>query len=150
MTARAIRAAVDRIFRRENIANGALRRWTLLRGPAGRALYLHHFRCADARSLHDHPKRFASILLRGGYVEETANPAPLPQEWPFGRRRRQFRAPCVRSFEASHLHRIRPLPGGCWTLVLVGPKVREWGFVHNDEWIHWRRWHEVYDERGGC
>lgn len=150
-----MRKAIDRIFRRENIANGALHRWTLWRGPRGRALYLHHFRCADARSLHDHPKRFTTILLRGGYVEETdavrlvdvgaAKPMRVQ-----ARKRRQFRAPCVRSFEARHLHRIRPLPGGAWTLALTGPKVREWGFEHGNRWIHWRRFHEVYDERGGC
>jgi len=139
---RAIRAVVDRIFRRENIANGALHRWTLLRGPAGRCT------CTISAA----PTRARCTTTPSASPRSCCGAAMSrkPRTRPRCRRRRQFRAPCVRSFEASHLHRIRPLPGGCWTLVLVGPKVREWGFVHNDEWIHWRRWHEVYDERGGC
>lgn len=137
----------DRIFRREDIARGALRRWTLFRLPGGRALYLHHFRCSDARSLHDHPKRFVTIGLRGGYVEES----PDPWEWlalSHARIRRQFRAPWIRTFGTHHIHRVRVSRRGCWTLAYVGPATREWGFLHRGRWIPWRRFHEVYDERG--
>ena len=133
----------DRIFRREDIARGALRRWTLFRLPGGRALYLHHFRCSDARSLHDHPKRFVTIGLKGGYVEEWLDTA-------FGRhwtRRRQFRAPWIRAFDAQHIHRVRPSRSGCWTLAFVGRKTRDWGFLRNYRWIPWQRYREVYDER---
>ena len=120
-----MRQLVDRILRREDIAGGALRRWTLLRGFRGRALYLHHFRCSDARSLHDHPKRFVTIGLRGGYVEERLNPSPLLWTRATGRLRRQFRAPWVRGFPARHAHRVRVSRRGCWTLAYVGLKRRE-------------------------
>lgn len=140
-----MRALVDRILRREDIAGDALRRWTLLRLPRGRALYLHHFRCSDARSMHDHPKRFVTIGLRGGYVEES--PGLFPLLWECGRLRRQFRAPWIRAFPARHAHRVRVSRRGCWTLAYVGPKTRGWGFVHRNRWIPWQRFHEVYDER---
>ena len=142
-----MRKLIDRIFRREDIARGALRRWTLLRLPGGRAVYLHHFRCPDARSLHDHPKRFVTIGLRGGYVEERLDPSPLLWTCATGRLRRQFRAPWIRTFPARHVHRVRPSRRGCWTLAYVGPKVREWGFFHRNHWIPWQRFREVYDER---
>lgn len=135
--------AIDRILRREDIAGGALRRWTLLRLPRGRALYLHHFRCSDARSLHDHPKRFVTVGILGGYVEESLEPAFLAEI----RCRRRFVAPWIRTFPARHVHRVRVSPRGCWTLAYVGPKTREWGFLHRNRWIPWQRFHEVYDER---
>lgn len=138
----------DRIFRREDIAGGALRRWTLFRLPGGRALYLHHFRCSDARSMHDHPKRFVTIGLKGGYVEESLVQFPLLQTCWTGRVRQRFVAPWIRAFGAHHIHRTRVSPRGCWTLAYVGPRVREWGFVHRGRWIHWKRFREVYDERG--
>lgn len=135
----------DRIFRREDIAAGALRRWTLFRLPGGRALYLHHFRCSDARWLHDHPKRFVTIGLKGGYVEEYL----LPWEWLAARplARRQCRAPWIRSFPANHIHRVRVSPRGCWTLAWAGRATRDWGFLRGNRWIHWQRYGEVHGER---
>ena len=136
----------DRIFRREDISAGALRRWTLFRLPGGRALYLQHFRCSDARSMHDHPKRFVTIGLRGGYVEESLDP------WWWlarrhSRRRRRYVAPWIRTFPARHVHQVRVSRRGAWTLAYVGPKTRDWGFLHRNRWIPWQRFHEVYDER---
>lgn len=68
---------LDRILRLEEI-NGAgtcptyLYRWTLLRLKNGIGVYLHHFVGNDwSRDLHDHPKRFISVGLWGGYTEET-------------------------------------------------------------------------------
>ena len=142
---------VDRIFRHEAV-NGRcvtdryLNRWTLLRLPGGRALYLHHFVGSDwSRDLHDHPKRFVSIGLRGGYVEETETDlyyGPHP--------RRQFRAPWVRRFGPRHTHRLRVPPRGCWTLVYVGRTEREWGFWQSGRWVHWRRYVALFGGEGGC
>ena len=136
----------DRIFRREDIGRGALRRWTLFRLPGGRALYLHHFRCSDARSMHDHPKRFVTVGLRGGYVEESLDPSSLLRTCASGRVRRRYVAPWIRAFPARHVHRVG-VSRGAWTLAYVGPATREWGFLHRGRWIPWRRFHEVYDER---
>lgn len=155
-----------------------LYRWTLLRlGPI--AVYLHHFVGDDwSLDLHDHPKRFVSIGLKGGYIEETPDTV-----WPtgavVGHTRRPFNAPWIRTFPAEHRHRIlmfrkhgfnsrredNPLMD-CWTLVIVGPKVREWGFWHRAahdevvaafeesatwglEWMYrWIPWREYVDDAG--
>lgn len=125
---------IDRVFKLEEI-NGKNRcptylfRWTLLRFPWF-SVYLHHFVGDDwSLDLHDHPKRFISIGLSGQYIEET----------PVGARR--YRAPWVRTFPASHIHRLRMIDGGeCWTLVIVLKPVRDWGFWHFGRFIPFREY----------
>jgi len=74
---------IDRVFSREEMDGDGrcatyLVRWTLLKWR-GRGIYLHHFVGDDwSKDLHDHPKRFISIGLRGGYIEET--PESLARE----------------------------------------------------------------------
>ena len=90
-------------------------------------VYLHHFVANDwTRDLHDHPKRFVSIGLKGSYVEETASGDQL------------FVAPWLRTFPPTHIHRIRATD--CWTMVIVLRAVREWGFWNEGKWIHWKRY----------
>lgn len=125
---------LNRFFKLEEI-NGSgncptyLYRWTLLRTPWF-AVYLHHFVADDwSRDMHDHPKKFWSIGLWGSYIEET------PEY------RKFFHAPWIRSFPATHIHRLRLFPGRtCWTLVVVGKVVRKWGFWHLGKWIGWREY----------
>ncbi|MFZ4411301.1 MAG: hypothetical protein ACOYOH_28435 [Paracraurococcus sp.] len=100
-----------------------LRRWFLTPRGDGPAVYLHQFaRDDDDRALHDHPWPSIGIILRGGYLEHT----------PAGVRQRLVgdvvqRAPTDR-------HRVvlmRDAAGvamPCWTLFLVGARVRDWGF----------------------
>lgn len=89
--------------------------------------YLHKFTGSDwSRDLHDHPKRFISIGLRGSYLEET------PQGFT------RYDAPWIRTFPATHKHRLSTPWGNCWTLVIVLRTVREWGFWHEGEFIEWR------------
>lgn len=118
-----------------------LRRWWLL--PLNRwcNVYLHHFlRDDDDRALHDHPWANLSILLRGGYYEITRGPdGTLERRW-----RRPGR-PVVR-LRAAAPHRIElrrdaagaPVP--CWSLFVIGPKVRSWGFHCPRGWVHWRQY----------
>lgn len=130
----AIKKLIDRLFSLEAL-NGHdlcptyMYRWTLLKfGFGGYGLYLHHFVADDwSRDMHDHPKRFISIGLRGRYIEET----------PAGER--EYRAPWIRTFPAEHIHRIRLHPGEeAWTLVLVLKTVRRWGFWNSGSWVPWR------------
>ena len=104
-------------------------RWTLLKLRSS-AVYLHHFVGDDwSRDLHDHPKRFISIGLCGSYCEET----------PAGQR--MYRAPWIRTFPATHIHRIFLVDGQpCWTIVIVLRATRPWGFWHAGRWIHWREY----------
>lgn len=106
-----------------------LYRWRVFRFR-GIALYVHRLVGDDwSRDLHDHPKRFVTLMVAGGYTEET----------PKGRR--EFSAPWLRSFPASWRHRVfLGRYRECWTLVLVWAAVRPWGFWHNGRWIHWREY----------
>jgi hypothetical protein len=52
-------------------------RWVLPLGPLG-SLRLHHWLASDdLRAYHDHPSHFATLVLRGGYWDETKGGA----EW---------------------------------------------------------------------
>jgi hypothetical protein len=118
-----------------NMCPTYLYRWTLLRAFGWR-VYLHHFVGDDwSRDIHDHPKRFYSIGLRGAYWEEYAGSCGEI-------RGRTWVAPWFRSFPATHRHRLSLLTpeSDCWTLVIVGRPEREWGFWHDGTWIHWRRY----------
>lgn len=127
-------------------AGAYLRRWYLLpRNPVFN-VYLHNFlRSDDDRALHDHPWHWASLLLRGQYIEHTIAAG--------GIHHRQLRQPgSIKLCAPWRAHRVElvsagselapaserirylaglqaadaPLP--CWTLFITGPRVREWGF----------------------
>jgi hypothetical protein len=87
---------------------------------------LHHIlRSDNAVSFHDHPWDFTSFLLSGGYTEVTPTGT---RWWP--------RFSVIRR-RAEDLHRLvltRPV----WTLVLTGPRRREWGFEIDGQWVHWQ------------
>ena len=136
---------IDRLFRLEEINGGNrcptyLYRWTLFqpRRPRwlwrGFGVYLHHFVGDDwSRDLHDHPKRFISIGLWGAYCETVGHGSDLVGS------RRIYIAPWIRTFPAEHIHRLSLIQGRpCWTLVIVLRSVREWGFWHDGQWIHWK------------
>ena len=150
---------LSRYFKHEEI-NGAgrcptyLHRWTLFQPRRPKALwrgfgiYLHKFVGDDwSRDLHDHPKRFISIGLKGAYVERYVDGTMTVQHslGPITKQReceRIYRAPWVRTFPASHIHRLRLLQDNrpCWTLVIVLRSVREWGFWNMGRFIPWREY----------
>lgn len=128
---------LNRLFKLEEV-NGARRcptylyRWTIFR-LFGFGLYLHRFVGNDwSLDCHDHPKRFTTLMIFGRYRETVHTP-------PDGYAEREYRAPWLRSFPASHCHRLTLWPGEeCWTLVLVGRAVRPWGFWNLGRFIQWR------------
>ena len=138
---------LDRLFQHEEI-NGHnrcetyLHRW-ILGSTRWFKIYLHHFVGNDwTRDLHDHPKRFISIGLKGWYIEST----PLGDTI--------FIAPWIRSFPATHIHRLTCPDKNTWTLVIVLKTTREWGFWHDGGFIHWRDYvkptNEIADEMKDC
>jgi hypothetical protein len=148
---------LDRLFGAPEEINGRERcptylfRWTLLKRQNW-GVYLHHFVGDDwSLDLHDHPKRFVSIGLRGRYVELTPDPNG-------GTRTKTWNAPWVRSFAPEHIHRLRMVRGwlgeieDCWTLVIVLKAVRPWGFWHNGKFIGWREYidSETADAMKAC
>jgi hypothetical protein len=137
---------IDRLFKLERINGDGrcptyLYRWTLLGTPWFK-VYLHRFVADDwSKDLHDHPKRFVTIGLRGGYVERTPTGA------------KTWLAPWIRSFPAEHTHRVETIIGReCWTIAIVFKTVRKWGFHADGKWIHWREYvdSERADEMKSC
>jgi hypothetical protein len=148
----AMHKLLNRIFGVAEEINGANRcptylyRWSILSWQ-GRKVYLHKFVGDDwTLDLHDHPKRFISIGLQGAYVEHLSEGGYRYAV------RRVFRAPWIRSFAAEHKHRIETPFGNCWTLVIVGKPVRDWGFWHDGEFVHWREYvsSETADKMKAC
>lgn len=91
-------------------------RYTLLKTPLFR-VYLHCLYAPRWHPMgHDHPWSFVTLILRGGYLEWT----------PSGK---FYRPPgSVLHREAEFAHNV--ITGGvCWSLVVTGPKRREWQFV---------------------
>lgn len=85
---------------------------------AGRQLLLHHFRPHTEREFHDHPWPFVTVVLWGGYLDESLDA--------HGRIvRDQLLVGSVRRRPALHAHRTS-CRRHTWTLVLTGRKRRVW------------------------
>lgn len=96
-------------------------------------VYLHHICQSDPQGLHDHPWKWASFILQGGYWEYT----PQGKFW------REVGS--FRTGRAADLHRIeidKELAGAeTWTLFFVGPRIRDWGFIAaNGVWTQWQQY----------
>jgi hypothetical protein len=154
-----VKKILDRLFGVAEEINGRFRcptylyRWTLFSWRGHCSLYLHHFVGDDwSRDLHDHPKRFISIGLWGWYLEEI--PVMLTPETG-GTKITKYRAPWIRTFPASHVHRLSVPSKNCWTLVAVLKPTREWGFWHLGRFIPWRDYvdgadAEIADKMKAC
>lgn len=100
-----------------------LTRWRVIQTPWG-GLYVHRFTGPDPRpTLHDHPWNFRSIVLRGGYVERRLDPITMEVDEDHVVRR-------TNRVKATHCHSImRLLRVPTWTVMLVGPRRRTWGYL---------------------
>lgn len=119
-------------------------RWWNLENPRTRTTFLRRLYIANtpflgvklhwllepdwARDLHDHPWTFISIVLRGGYYEEVKTPEGTELKKVFWWNLKR----------AGEAHRIAMVLPGTITLVINGPKVREWGFHTRQGWEHWK------------
>lgn len=116
-------ALVKKVIGRDQPDGPFMVRYILLQTPWF-GVYVHNLLRPDAdRDCHDHPWVFGSLVLRGGYLEE-ARLAPgalesvsrrwLPGSWHW--------------MPLAHSHRIVHVEPNTWSVVLVGPKVKDWGF----------------------
>lgn len=134
-----------------------LLRWYLTERHRCGGGYLHNFRRSDDDSaLHDHPWPSCSIILRGSYYE--VMPA-FPRLWPEDRTTiiRYRRAGDIVFRGAMTPHRVvlpeddSGDPIECWSLFLVGPRLRDWGFWCPQGWRHWEEFvARRADGAGGC
>lgn len=104
-------------------------------------LYLHKFEGPDPRpTLHDHPWDFVSIILRGGYTERRSygpfnfHIESIPLHGAKGRVRLRTwlraRINVKRAADVHYIEKLSRLP--TWTLMLVGRKRHEWGYLDRD------------------
>jgi hypothetical protein len=104
-----------------------LRRYFIYESPRFR-VYLHKISLSDADPcMHDHPWRFLSIILRGGYREHT--PKGVFDRKPG----RIIYHPLV------WLHRLE-LKKPAWTILIGGAVKREWGFMTPTGWVHFQEY----------
>lgn len=103
---------------------------------------VHHFTAADGpgADYHDHPWRFSSTILAGGYVEQVMDitrPHDPPQEI-------ERRPGDTFRNEAGTIHRIiRLLEPECWTVITPGEHERTPGFYQFRPDGAWHRlWHD--------
>lgn len=120
-----------------------LLRWFVIPRNRWFNIYLHKFcRDDDDRALHDHPWWFVSLVLWGRYLEWRPN---TDSDFPLATHSGRWRYPLTIAFRrAKALHRIELAksrdgdPLSCWSLVVTGPRIREWGFMCPQGWRHWR------------
>ena len=117
-----------------------LRRWWMLPRNTVFNVYLHQFLSSDNdQALHDHMYINLSYLLEGKYIEHTIAQGGVHHK-------RLFRAGQWRLRLPTTAHRIELISAlddterfvECWTLFVMGPRMREWGFHCPQGWRHWK------------
>lgn len=115
-----------KVFRVDKPAGPYLWRLRVIDGPLFR-VYLHHLVSPDDdRADHDHPYSFVSFVLWGSYVERL-------DERSTGGRVRYVKRRWFNWKPAPGRHRVVWVSKHCWTLLIGGPRVREWGFYYREE-----------------
>lgn len=113
--------------------NPMLERWRLFSTPWF-GLYVHFIYREDLDPVpHDHPWRFTSLVLRGGYWEELHERPGDGRSRLVARRRWS-----LHHFPLHHAHRIVVVAPKTVTLVFLGRKVRTWGFYDGPTWVDYR------------
>lgn len=102
-------------------------RWNV-ETPIG-SVRLHHWLGPDDdRAYHDHPWWFVTLVLHGGYRDDSPEGVD------------ELHAGSVRFRRALHRHTVIPHSGGAWTLMITGRKMRSWGFWRNGKFFKANKW----------
>lgn len=93
---------------------------------------LHKICKSDIPILHDHPWPWATIILKGGYMEHV----PGDGDWYLPVKKCWRGAGNFRFRRSKDLHWLELVNGNpCWTLFFMGKRCRDWGFLKDGEWI---------------
>lgn len=96
------------------------------------------------RDPHDHPRPFLTFVLRGRYFDTSWEKygdleAPTIE---------MVEAGGIRYRPAKHMHIVDTDDRGAWTIVVMGPLVREWGFLRLSTGLWWE-WGKYIQRFGG-
>lgn len=92
-------------------------RWAIIK-TRWFSLYLHKLDAPNWHpECHDHPWGFVALLLKSGYLERTAK----------GTFKRRPGSVLYRP--ATFAHNVVTPYGVSWSVILAGPKARDWGFM---------------------
>lgn len=124
---------------------------------------LHHFMPSMTDpDIHDHPRSFVTFVLRGGYLDLTQcgcqrgtsygslasaldqNGLTCPDCGGDGVVGEVMNAPKVKYRHAAHAHSTKTGRRGAWTLIVMGPKIRPWGFWRHGVWFGFKEYEEVF------
>lgn len=109
---------------------------------------LHRIHTHDLdRHMHDHPRDFISVVLRGFYIEVRPR---YPNSRVFNHVGREVcdgiarTAGSIAYRRATDRHLIHYVSPDLLTLFIqLGPK-RDWGFHTEDGWVHWEEYESVH------
>jgi hypothetical protein len=109
-----------------------VRRWRA-ETPFGSVRLHHWLHSDDTRYKHDHPWWFFTVVIKGGYTDLTDD------------RTDHLKVGSFRFRSAKHKHSVWVDDGGAWSILITGPKVRQWGF-----WIgkKWKKANKYFLEHG--
>jgi hypothetical protein len=100
-------------------------------------IYLHDIFEPDAdRHPHNHPWSFVSIVLRGSYVE-MFHPAPWVHP-DCNKRLQVWKRFSMHRMGADSAHRIIEAGPRLKTLILTGPRKKNWGFFTENGFEFWQ------------
>ncbi len=120
-----------------------IKRWYLVKTKLI-SIYVHQIVNDDDADMHDHPWPFLILILKQGY-REIYEHKTLPFIIKHTRRPLE-----IFGHLPSFKHRIELIDHKpSWSLVIMGPKVREWGFHTAQGWVHFMK----YGKKGfkkGC
>jgi hypothetical protein len=109
-------------------------------------VYLHHIKGPDPQpDPHDHPWTFISLVLAGSYTEQVWQRVGGIQTRTYVRRWLPLTVHRMRG-SIKYAHRITTCDPHTLTLILRGPRRREWGFWDiaedgkADGWTHWKEY----------
>lgn len=111
-----------------------LKRWVLNFGKF--SIRLHHWIGSDdPRYMHDHAWGFYTLVLKGGYTDiSQIGDIPADHTYP-STLRQHLKRGSLTYRPAHHRHTVQTDSGGAWTLLLVGPFKRKWGFYVDGEYV---------------
>lgn len=110
---------------------------------SGIGIRIHRIMRSDrGRDLHDHPWTNISIVLRGGYWEILPIYQGQDPHFDAHAYKRIWRGPgSIVIRRAGTRHRLEVQQGrSAWSLFIMGPWQRDWGFHTPFAWVYWRNY----------